>query len=291
MTTLFTYRGRSITTEDVAFIRELIAANPQESRAALSRLLCKAWNWIQPNGQLKDAICRGLLLRLHREGRIELPPPTYRYPDRLLQRRTPEPIDIDTSPLCATVKELSSRIALRQVRRTAYEKMFNSLIEQYHYLGYVQPVGEHLKYIAFAGDRPIGCLAFCSAAFGLNVRDHFIGWSSEVRDRNRHLLAYNTRFLLPPWIKVKFLASHLLAKCAGQIAGDWQTIYKHPVYWIETFVDTARFKGTCYRAANWIYLGTTQGRGKYNRTQKQLTSIKAIYGLPLDPAFRTRLCR
>jgi len=141
------------------------------------------------------------------------------------------------------------------------------------------------------GERPIACLAFCSAAFGLCLRDQFIGWSREVRNRNRHLLAYNTRFLLLPWVKAKFLASHLLAKCARQISRDWQTLYNHPLYWLETFVDLSLFTGTCYQAANWIYLGNTSGRGKYNKTHKQLISIKAIYGLPLDPAFRSKLCQ
>jgi hypothetical protein len=291
MSTLFTYRGRTIAFQDVAFIRELIAANPQDHRSALSRRLCQAWDWTQPNGRLKEMICRGLLLRLHREGYINLPPPRQCSHNPFLDRRRPEPIEIDTTAIRSTVKQLAPRIVLQQVRRTPLEKMFNSLIEQYHYLGYSQPVGEHVKYIAFADTRPIGCLAFSSAAFGLKVRDHFIGWEPAVRDRNRHLLAYNTRFLLLPWVEAKFLASHLLAKCARQIASDWQALYHHPIYWLETFVDTARFKGTCYKAANWLYLGKTEGRGKYNKTHKQLTSIKAIYGLPLDSAFRTKLCQ
>ena len=154
-----------------------------------------------------------------------------------------------------------------------------------------QPVGAHLKYIVFCEERPIACLGFSSAAFGLNVRDRFIGWSRETRDSNRHLLAYNTRFLILPFIQVKFLASHLLSKCAAQISSDWQVLYNHPLYWLETFVDTERFAGTCYKAANWIYLGKTKGRGKYNKTHKQITSIKDIYGLPLDPRFRGKLCQ
>lgn len=291
MPTLFTYRGRTITAEDVVFIRELIAAYPQDNRCALSRRVCRAWGWRQPNGELKDMICRGLMLRLHRAGEIALPQPKRSGPNPFVERCAPAPVEVDTTPIHTTVKELAPRIVLKQVRRTPLEKVFNSLIEQYHYLGYTQPVGEHVKYIAFADTRPIGCLAFSSVAFGLKVRDDFIGWGPEIRDRNRHLLAYNTRFLLLPWVEAKFLASHLLAKCARQIAGDWEILYRHPIYWLETFVDTARFKGTCYKAANWHYLGKTKGRGKYNKTHRQLTSIKAIYGLPLDSAFRTKLCQ
>jgi hypothetical protein len=157
--------------------------------------------------------------------------------------------------------------------------------------GYTKPVGEHLKYIVFAAERPIACFAFSSAPYKILLRDRFIGWSSEMIGKNRHLLAYNSRFLILPWVKVPHLASHLLAKCARGIAEDWQTLYRHPVFWLETFVDTELFKGTCYRAANWIFLGNTSGRGKYNKTQKQLTSIKAMYGLPLVKNFRQRLCQ
>ncbi len=114
----------------------------------------------------------------------------------------------------------------------------------------------------------------------------FIGWTPEMLEKNRQLLAYNSRFLILPWVKVPHLASHLLAKCARSISADWQTLYHHPVFWLETFVDTELFKGTCYRAANWIFLGNISGRGKYNKTQKQLTSIKAMYGFPLVKQFR-----
>ena len=291
MSTILTYRGRAVTTQDVTSIRDLIAGHPDKHRTELSRRLCRAWGWTQPNGQLKDMICRGLLLQLHREGHIILPPPRPCCVPAAGPRRKPAPVELDTTPLRSSVKKLAPAIELRQVRRTSHEKLFNSLIEQYHYLGYSRPVGEHLKYIAWApGGRPIGCLAFSSAAFGLNVRDHFIGWSPKARERNRHLLACNIRFLLPPWVEVRFLASHLLARCARELAHDWQDLYHHPVYWLETFVDTSRFKGTCYQAANWIYLGLTAGRGKYNKTHKQLTTIKAVYGLPLDPAFRSKLC-
>jgi hypothetical protein len=287
---LFTFRGRTITRDDATLIRDLIVAHPQENRSALSRRLCQIWDWTQANGQLKEMICRSLLLRLHREGHITLPP-SLNGGGGSQPRKKPVLIGIDEIPLHTPLKQIAPRIRLRQVRRTPDEKLFNSLIEQYHYLGYTQPVGEHLKYIAYVDEQPIGCLAFSSAAFGLNARDHFIGWEPATRDRNRHLLAYNTRFLLLPWVKVKFLASHLLARCARQIASDWQSLYHHPVYWLETFVDTELFKGTCYQATNWIFLGQTKGRGKYNKTHKQLTSIKDIYGLPLDRHFRKKLCQ
>lgn len=289
MMELLTYRGRTITTADIAFIKDIIAAYPDDSRSALSRRVCHAWDWKQPNGQLKDMVCRGLLLHLERHGHIVQPPPKQK--PRPYRRKRPEPVEVDTTVINFPLKEIRSQLRFEQVRRTPHEKLFNSLVEQYHYLAYAQPVGEHLKYIVFRGERPVACLAFCSAAFALNVRDDFIGWSKEQRTKNRHLLAYNTRFLILPWVEVKFLASHLLAGCARRISSDWQEIYHHPLYWLETFVDTDRFAGTCYKAANWHYLGKTKGRGKYNKTQKQLTSIKDIYGLPLDRRFREKLCQ
>ena len=289
MSNLLSYRGRTITSDDITLIKNIIGAHPEDSRYALSRKICQAWDWTQANGQLKDMVCRGLLLHLERKRHIVQPPPK-RSP-RQYRRKRPEPVEIDITPVKAPLKEIRSYLRFEQVRRTPHEKLFNSLIEQYHYLAYAQPVGEHLKYIVFLEQRPVACLAFSSAAFALNVRDHFIGWSREQLNNNRHLLAYNTRFLILPWVEVKFLASHLLSRCARQISFDWQGLYHHPLYWLETFVDTERFAGTCYKAANWIYLGQTKGRGKYNKTHKKLTSIKDIYGLPLDLDFRKRLCQ
>ena len=288
MTELFIYRNRTITTEDVNFLLQLIADNPEESRRALSQRVCREWSWIQPNGALKDAVCRGLMLKLHREGFIKLPPRKKRFTGGCQSQKKIKNIDIEQTPIVSVVKQLLP-IEFRQVRKTSYEKLFNSLIEQHHYLGYTQPVGEHLKHLVFSGGRPIACFVFSSAPYSILHRDLFIGWPPEALEKNRHLLAYNSRFLLLPWVQVPHLASHLLARCAKLISADWESLYRHPIYWLETFVDTDRFKGTCYKAANWIFLGNTSGRGKCNKTQKQLTSIKAMYGLPLVKDFRQRL--
>jgi len=293
-TKLFTYRNRVVTSEDVSFLTKIIADNPKESRRALSIRVCHAWNWVQANGVLKDGVCRSLMLKLHREGHIKLPARRQAFTGgRQAKQKKPKP-DIDQTPIISTVKKLqaisTTAIEIRPVRRTKYEELFNGLIEHYHYLGYTQPVGEHLKYIVFAMGRPIACFAFSSAPYRILHRDRFIGWQPEVIEVNRHLLAYNSRFLILPWVNIPHLASHLLGKCARGISADWQTIYQHPVYWLETFVDTDLFQGTCYKAANWIFLGNTSGRGKYNKTKKQMTTIKAMYGLPLVKDFRQKLC-
>ena len=178
---------------------------------------------------------------------------------------------------------------MQQVRRSRLEKLFNSLIEAYYNLGYYQPVGEHLKYIVFAGRRPVGCLAWSSAARHIGCRDRFIGWSAHRRKAHIHLLAYNSRFLILPWVQVRCLASHILARMAKIVCEDWQAVYRHPIYFLETFVDKQRFAGTCYKAANWIYLGDTTGRGKNDHTNKVNRSIKAVWGYPLSKHFRTLL--
>ena len=180
---------------------------------------------------------------------------------------------------------------IQQVRGTPQEALFNSLIEQYHYLGYEQPVGEHLKYLVSSNGQAIACLAWSSAPRHLAARDHFIGWSAEMRKRNLHLLAYNTRFLILPWVEVPHLASHILGRMAKMVARDWQRLYAHPVYWLETFIDPVRFKGTCYRAANWLHLGSTTGRGHNARTSERTQPVKELFGLPLTPRFRELLSR
>jgi hypothetical protein len=289
MDSAITYRGRVATAEDVAFINDLIKANPNDSRRALSVKLCKAWNWRQRNGALRDMVCRGFMLALHRAGHITLPEKKFCPQNPLAKRRAPETIAIERRLI---EKKLSAILPLefRQVRRSGAERLFNSLLAEHHYLGYTQPVGEHVKYIVYSQDRPIACLAWSSAARHIGCRDRFIGWSERLRKANLHLMAYNSRFLLLPWVRVPHLASHILGRMSRVVAKDWQAIYRHPIYYLETFVDKDRFAGTCYKAANWLYLGDTTGRGKNDRTHRPNRSIKAVWGYPLDKAFRRILC-
>lgn len=283
-----TYRGRTLTSADVACIRALIAAHPGASRRALSRQLCAAWQWTQPNGALCDAICRRVLLWLHRAGHIALPPARWAPARPGRARHDPALVMIDTSPLEAPLRALRP-LAFQQVRRAPDEGLFNSLLAQYHYLGYQQPVGEHLKYLVSARGRPIACVAWSSAPRHLGPRDRFIGWSATARRRNLRFVAYNTRFLILPWVAVPHLASHLLSRMATIVAQDWARLYGHPIYFLETFIDVERFRGTGYRAANWIVLGHTTGRGKDDRSHRPTRPIKAVLGYPLTPHFRQRL--
>jgi hypothetical protein len=279
------YRGREIADADLESIRELIAESPAASRNQLSAELCRRWNWRQPNGMLRDMVARGLMLKLHRAGLITLPPARFISPNPFLKRRKPSPVVLDRTPIEATLAELQP-LEFRQVRRSAEEPVFNGLMEEHHYLGYVQPVGEHLKYLVYALGRPVACLAWCSAPRHLGPRDRFIGWSPEARRQHLHLLAYNTRFLILPWVKVPHLASHILGRMARILSSDWERIYRHPIWYLETFVNPERNRGTCYLAANWMKLGRTTGRGHNAPTRQPRVPVKEILGYPLSRRFR-----
>lgn len=284
------YHGRPISRNEVSFIRDLIAHHPQASRWRLSKLLCEVWAWRHANGTLRDVYARGFMLCLHRSGHIRLPD-RKRAPRKHPGRRRQPATDIllDRQPIDGALSELGA-LRFCQVRRCGEEPIFDGLIESHHYLGYAQPVGEHLKYLVYAGDRPVACLAWSSAPWHMGPRDRFIGWTPTVRRGNLHLLAYNTRFLILPWVQVRHLASHVLGRMARRISTDWEALYAHPIYYLETFVDRDRYAGTCYRAANWQCLGQTTGRGIKDKAHKVTLSIKDVLGYPLRRDFRRRLC-
>lgn len=282
------FRGREITSQDVATIQELIDRRPDASRRSLSLKLCEMWDWRQQNGALRDGVCRSLLLELHRAGHIQLPPPRWKG-QRPWAPRGPAAVEVDTTPLAKSLRELGE-VELRQVRRTPEEALVGSLLEQYHYLGYTKPVGECLKYLVTTGERPLGCFCWSSAPRHLAPRDRHIGWSPAQRKANLQFLAYQMRFLILPWVRVLHLASHLLGRMSRQLSEDWQRVYAHPIYYTETFVDPERNPGTCYRAANWMALGLTTGRGKDDQTGKPNRSLKLVYGYPLVRDYRHRLC-
>ena len=284
----FKYRGRQISQEDILYIRALVERHPNESRRTLSTKLCEAWQWRQTNGALRDMVCRGLLLMLERAGQITLPPVSYVRHNPLAKRTRPLPTQIDTTLIEDRLRNLQP-LEFEQVRRTAQEPLFNGLMEEYHYLGYEQPVGEHLKYLVRAHGRPVAGVAWSSAPRHIGARDRYIRWTAEARRSNIRFIAYNTRFLILPWVRVEHLASHLLGRMVARVSEDWQRIYGHPIYFLETFVDPERFRGTCYRAANWIFLGKTTGRGKQSNSDVPNRSIKEVLGYPLTKRFRELL--
>ncbi len=286
------YRGRTITQGDITFLRRLIAESPGHSRRKLSECVCDAWGWVQQNGARRDMVCRSLMLLLHRAGHIELPPARVQVLNNVVLKRrpAPAPADLDRSPIETSFADLGP-LEWRQVRRTPDEGLFHALLAEHHYLGSIRSVGEHLKFLVLAGGRPIACFAWSSPPHKLNPRDHFIGWSKAARDHNRHLIAYNPRFLIVPWVKVKHLASHLLGHMARVLPKEWQRVYGHGVCYLETFVDCELYAGTCYKAANWLVLGKTTGRGNNAPTRAVTRSIKEVLGYPLTKDFRAQLAR
>lgn len=296
MQTIISYRNLTISNSQLKLLQSLIAENPFDCRSELSRKICHLFNWVQPNGILRDMVCRSLLLKLENAGHIKLPPrrglpPQLRVKSNCQTDLFSDSVFItdDTSAIHVPIRSLYP-LSIIQVRRTNAESLYKHLVNQYHYLGYTQPVGEHLKYIIYCANRPVACISFSSAPRHIGSRDRFIGWDQQIRRNNIHLLAYNTRFLILPWVRVPHLASHILGLTARRISEDWQQMYNHPLYFLETFVDTERFAGTCYKAANWIYLGETTGRGKNDMTHQKNRSIKAVWGLPLAKDFREKLC-
>ena len=290
MEPILKYRGRVVTAADVAFLRELIAAHPGTSRRKLSTLVCEAWDWKQANGHPRDMVCRGLMLALDRQGHIQLPTRYKQTHNPIARHARPAPLSLEWEPVQGKLGDLQP-LEFRQVRRGREEPLFNGLMQAHHYLGYTQPVGEHLKYVVYARETPIACFAWSSAPRHLGPRDRFIGWSPEVRRKNIHFVAYNSRFLILPWVEVEHLASHLLGRMAKVLPVDWEGVYGHPIYFLETFIEPERFRGTCYRAANWVWLGLTTGRGKDAPTQAPTRSKKNLLGYPLTPRFRELMSR
>jgi hypothetical protein len=282
------YRRRTVTADDANFLRQLIADHPGASRRALSFLVSDAWNWRQDNGEVRDAVCRGLMLKLQRAELIELPPPQWRSFRPAQRHRKPEPIELDQTPIVCSLADLGE-LTITQVRRTSDEPMVDGLIEEHHYLGYTRPVGEHLKYLIRAGERPVACMTWSSAPKHLAARDRHIGWSAEMRKTNIRFVVYNGRFLILPWVEVKNLASHLLGRMTRMLPAEWERTYGHPVYFAETFVDTTLHRGTCYRAANWVPMGITTGRGPTSNSHTPNRTKKEVLGLPLHRRFHELL--
>jgi hypothetical protein len=282
-----TIRKRTITKPDLAFIQAVVNEHWNKGRTQISKILCSKWNWFQENGHPKDMACREILLTLYRKNLLNLPPGIH--DGRNLKRNRFIPIiETDQSPMEGKLSQLPS-IELKLVRNTNLEPLYNSLVHQHHYLGYRQIVGNHLKYMAFIEDRPIACLGWGSPTWSVKSRDTFIGWDKPTKEKNLHLLANNTRFLILPWVSVKYLASKVLALSAKRISNDWLEVYNHPLHLLETFVERKRFKGTCYQAANWICVGKTKGTAKKGHDHLFHGNIKDVYLYPLRKDFRQKL--
>jgi hypothetical protein len=270
-------RGRELSSSDLEIIRE-IAERPGQTRRRISVETCARLGWHQPNGRLWDMACRYLLLRLQEKGLLRLPPPKVRS-----GKRRPLTLSLAAEPQAAIATPAGQLGPLRweRVDGTPLAKLWNEYIHRYHYLGLSTLVGPHLRYlIGFEGGW-LAAMGFCAAAWKLRPRDTWIGWSPAQRETRLPLVVNQTRYLILPWVHSKNLASHLLSLAARRLARDWELRYRHRPLLLETFVDSQRYPGTCYRAANWVYLGHSQGRGKLDRNHVRRLPIKDIYVYPL----------
>jgi hypothetical protein len=282
-------RGRVFSEDELRRIHAIVNASPAEHRFALSKTICEELDWRQENGRLKDRSCRDALLKLEKAGFLRLP--ARRRPPR---RRRPIPITDKTAPRLppsfqpGDVDELSFSVVTGSSCR-ADEKLWNEYVERYHYLRYGVPVGPHIKYFVSLGHEPIACMAFAGAAWKVAPRDSWIGWHPAQRERNLRLIVNNTRFLILPWIRVQNLASRLLSLATKRLPNDWYRLYAYRPLLVETFVHSDRHHGTCYRAANWLCVGTTQGRGKMDRYKTASLPKKLVFLMPLASNARTTL--
>ena len=274
----------------LGLIGRLQAEHPEWCRTRLSRELCQRWDWRRPNGQWRDMACRDLLLKLERAGHLVLPPRRGPSPNAL-RNRAPVPVPHATEPIRERLDALTPLHIAPAATGTTDAKLFNWLVSRYHYLGLHNTVGANLKYlIRDRHGRPLAGMLFGSAAWKTNARDTFIGWDTRSRQRHLHLLTNNTRFIVLPWVFVEHLASHVLARVLRRLCADWLAKYGYRPQLVETFVDRARFRGTCYRAANWIHLGATTGRSRQDRDHTLQVGVKDLYVYPLQPNFREVLC-
>lgn len=286
----YRYSGRVFTIEQIDWIRQYIAANPQLCRTALSRIVCQEFHWLSRNGRLKEMSCRVAMLRMHRDNLICLPPPQTK--TRSSQRR-PELSDLsDPRQAIDTPAGRLGALKFTMVVNPKDSRLWNELIERYHYLGHKPLPGAQIRYLIYStvsGDL-LAAMGFGASAWKVKDRDMFIGWSTQQRISNLHLIVNNARFLILPWVTSKNLASRILSLVARQLPDDWQARYNYKPVLLETFVQKDKFKGTCYRAANWILLGQTKGRGKCDIHNQCLLPIKDILVYPLHKDFRNILC-
>ncbi len=280
------YCGKEWTVEDLNRIRELIGGHPEASRARLSQLVCEVFEWRCRNGKLKEMSCRVAMLRMQRDGLIELPAPRRKCPTnyRVAQSRESD----SQADIICSLDDLHN-LRIQVVERGPKLRLWNEFMGRYHYLGYKLLPGAQIRYFVMDAERVLGAMGFGAAAWKVAPRDNFIGWTHEERERGLHLIVGQSRFLILPWVQCRNLASKTLAMVKKRLAGDWEVRYGFRPVLLETFVDITRFHGTCYKASNWIHVGNTQGRGKLDRFKKRNQPVKSIWLQPLVADFRRRL--
>ncbi len=279
--------GRLFNHADLTLIRNIIASDPLITRQKISQDVCRALDWYKPDGGLKDMSCRVAMLKLHRSGIIELPPPTRPYNKTTsFSKKTPE--GDPKNPITKSVGKLMP-LEIHRVVTKKDSFLWNEFINRYHYLGYKPLPGAQLRYLISCSSGYLGAVGFSAASWKVMPRDTWIGWSSDTRIERLQLVVNNSRFLILPWVTSKNLASKILSLCTKRLLDDWEEVYGYTPVLLETFVEKERFTGACYKAANWIHVGSTKGRGKLDRYNECKVPIKEIFLYPLSKDFRTVL--
>lgn len=282
------YCGRVFSTQELDAIRDMIAADANKSRAELARQVCNLLDWRRPDGRRKDMSCRVAMLRMHRNGLIDLPAP--RWTNGNGKRKPCLTSASDPQQVITFSAGQLGELEFRQVHGRKESALWNELIERHHYLGHQTLPGAQIRYFVFARSQMLAVFGFGAAAWKVAPRDKFIGWTIEQRIANLRLVVNNARFLILPWVRSRNLASRLLARVAKRLPQDWELRYGYPPVLLETFVEEERFRGSCYLAANWTCVGRTQGRGKLDRYKLCALPVKRIFLYPLCRDFRRRLC-
>ena len=284
------YCGRDFSPEELEVIRLLISSNPQANRVQLSRMVCEKLGWIREHGKLKDMSCRVAMLRMQEDDLIQLPPPLKGNGNGKRYRRRTRDGEPSLFPIDVSAGELRD-VRLSVVGEKKSSHLWNEFIDRYHYLRYQPLPGAQLRYFAWAEGEIVAALGFGAAAWKVAARDRFIGWTVEQRQSRLHLVVNNARFLILPWVRSRHLASKLIAMSTRRLAADWNERYGYSPALVETFVEIPRFRGTCYKAANWKCVGETQGRGKLDVKKEAKLPKKSIWVYPLRRRFRRALCQ
>lgn len=287
-------QGRSVSASELRWLQSWLVDQKEKSRHRLALELCKLWQWRTATGRLKNYAARSFLLKLERRGLICLPPVR----ETMRRRSWQKPFNAGSDFVPESVATITTILSeclpltiLQCVSGSPEESRFRSHLIRHHYLGFDRTIGENLQYLVRDRQgRDVACLLFGSAAWKVEARDQWIGWNDVQRQRHLITLTNNTRFLILPWVKVTHLASHILSKVLRRLPQDWQKKYGHPIHLVETFVDRDRFRGTCYKAANFIYAGETKGRSRQDRYQTLSVPVKDVYLYPLHQRFREALC-
>lgn len=284
-------QGRSVSASELRWLQNWLVDQKEKSRHRLTLELCEHWQWRTASGRLKNFAARSFLMKLEQRGLISLPPIRETLRRRSWKKSFEARIDFVSEPITAILSDLLPVKMILCSTGVHEESLFRSYLATHHYLGFGKTVGENLQYLVQDRQgRDLACLLFGAAAWRVQSRDQFIGWNDAVRAQNLTSIANNTRFLVLPWVKAPHLASHILGKILRRLSIDWEEKYGHPIHLVETFVEKDRFRGTCYKAANFLYAGETKGRSRQDRDQTLIVPVKDVYLYPLNPNFREVLC-